>query len=395
MSQTYDEAEIRPVTDILSTAVRVPRLDERGRLALARYHRAVADRSWSETARELNEDLQYEIELQRGGEETEALREAVESRRPPAAAVEPEAPETARRRAIGRFAAGCSGHVTRPPYTTGDPLSEEVGTDAIVVRDEVAPTVMGRMLPSVDDLKTFSQLSVPSEGALSLAVGLGRLPVVGGGFSLHPPAEEYPQTWPLPGGTLEVTTAKAMLGYAFACLPGAPLDETMVVDVTVDIRVGDRAKPFYLVRPARPPDAPIVQAFGVGHLLVATSDNTQAAAEVRFLEHREGALQVFGTPIVRRELAVSRRLTLQPGTNWIYVSLEVRLEVHRWWILAPPPERERRGFAGIDLRSPEQRTYPIHQVLDRAGPVMVPRISLTLCPERFRLEDEGFRVPPT
>jgi hypothetical protein len=97
---------------------------------------------------------------------------------------------------------GCSSHVASPPFETGDPLDEVYGVDPTIVHDpvfvpaSVRGTVGGLAEPGAR--KTFSRLAVPAEGAVSLAVGLGKLPSEPQGFALYPPQAEYPQGFPGP-----------------------------------------------------------------------------------------------------------------------------------------------------------------------------------------------------
>jgi hypothetical protein len=356
-----------------------PEFDDSERVALGRFHRALADRQWSQTLRARNEELGHDMLLQLSGDDDEVLRRDVNLRRPPPRAVEEALPGTAHDATIGRLAAGCFGHVTPPPYTTGDPLVEEVGPNASVVPGQTKPAAPAGGL-AANGVATFSQLALPTEGALSLGVALGKAPFLAG-FTLYPPAHEYPQTFPVPGGLLEVTSARGNLGHYFACLPGAPLNAAMVADVTVDVTVGVEPRPFYLVRaPASGP--PILQAFGVINVVVSGSGGETAQHEALFLEHREGASGPLGTPVVSRELAVSRRLNLRRGTTWVYVGVEARVEVQRFFILPPPPAGKREGFVSIDLRSRAPATNPVDHLLDRGGPLKVPRIAITLCPQQ-------------
>lgn len=256
---------------------------------------------------------------------------------------------------------------------------EQVGSDAIFVPNQFTATALpSGLLPAAEELKTFSRLAIPSEGELSLGVGLGSFETITGRV-VHLPSESHPQSFPIMGGLLEVTRAQASLGYHFA-VPGAPLRRQTDIEVTVDFAVGNPARPFYVVIPPRL-GPPIVQAFGVANVTLLSSSGGEAAARTRFLEHREGASGIVGTPVQLREFNISQKLALEAETNWMYIGIEVLLEVQRWFILPPPPAEERPGLAVIDLRSPAHDTHDIHFVLGASGPVRVLRIGTTLCPE--------------
>jgi hypothetical protein len=241
------------------------------------------------------------------------------------------------------------------------------------------------------DMKTFSQLALPTEGAVSIAVCLGKLEAGPLGTTIHPPSFEYPPTWPL-FGPMEATYARASLGYYLASLPGGPLTTATTMTVAIDVVVAGTQSPFYVVVPPRQPGGPIVTAFGVAHLSVVSSSGDLnrceyesakevGECEVLFLEHREGYNGLFGAPIAMRQFTISQQLTLSPGTSWVFVGVELRLEVDRLFRLeATPPPAERDGFACIDLRSPKNNGPHIHYLLEPHGPVRVPSIKMRWCP---------------
>ncbi|MGH2534208.1 MAG: hypothetical protein ACRDJW_18220 [Thermomicrobiales bacterium] len=375
-------ADAGAVAKILSSkGAAASRFSDSERGAIAAHHRALADRRWTESLHARSEALHHHALLHAvQDQEVGSLRNAVTWGPVSSQIVEQARPRNARTSGIGQSPIGCDAHRTSPPYALGDPLQEDVGVGATVLvsDDPVAPVFAG-VVPDLNNLKTFSQLALPNDGKLSLGVGLGKVRVGANVYTLHPPAMEFPQTFPIRGGLLEVTNAKASLGYHLAVLPGAPLQVEKLLKVAVDIIVGEQSRPFYLVNPpAMGP--PILQAFGVAHLVVSSSDGGVAEDDVVFLEHREGAFQIFGTPTVMREFSIAQTLTLLPGTRWVYVGIEVRLEVHRWFILPPPPDVEdREGFVMIDLRSPAHNTQPIHHLLAPGGSVNVPHIGMTIC----------------
>jgi hypothetical protein len=216
---------------------------------------------------------------------------------------------------------------------------------------------------------------------LSLAVALGKLQITGTTSTLHPPSNEYPQTFPVAGGTLEVTAADATIGYLLlVSIPGHSVPGNRRVELTVDLSVGTSIKPFYLVvPPVQGP--PILQAFGVADVMLRGSSNETAIADRAFLEHREGATGLFGTPIVRQQLTLKSSLALEARTWWVYVGVLAHLEAQRWFTLPPPPPIDRSGFVGIDLRVPQHGTHSVHDLLEPNGPVTVRRIELNVCTE--------------
>lgn len=381
MSDRYEEPDAaKAAVKILSSKFMLPRFTEAEGAAIAKYQRARADRELDEEIRTFSDDLKRELALARAAQEDELLRRALTLRSP----VTPQGAGHVQARpalhGLGdRLRAGCNAHVASPPYSTGDPLMEQVGSDAIFVPNQFTATALpSGLLPAAEALKTFSQLAIPGEGELSLGVGLGSFETITGRV-VHLPSESHPQSFPVMGGLLEVTRAQASLGYHFA-VPGAPLRRQTDIEVTVDFAVGDPARPFYVVIPPRL-GPPIVQAFGVANVTLLSSSGGEAAARTRFLEHREGASGIFGTPVQLREFSISQKLALETETSWMYIGIEVLLEVQRWFIPPPPPAEERPGLAVIDLRSPAHDTHDIHFVLGAGGPVRVLRIETTLCPE--------------
>ena len=143
--------------------------------------------------------------------------------------------------------------------------------------------------------------------------------------------------------------------------------------------IGQPDKPFYLVIPP-PTREPILQAFGNAHLLITAPDGREVRTETQFLEHRENGQGPLIPPTVLREFTLSQSLRLAAGTSWVHVGLEVFLTVQRYYILPRQPNvADRRGFVGIDLRDPNSQTHAVHSLLRPGGPVVVPRIAMTLC----------------
>jgi len=373
----------RAIENIFSSKIGpTPRFDESEAAAIAEYQRALTERQWAESIRTLNDDLKHELQLLLAAQDDESLRRTLDLRRPvPPQIVEQSKPQKAHLGALeGLPLPGCGAHLTSPPYTTGDPLVEEVGSNATVNDSGLS------LAPGFNVLKTFSQLALPEEGALSLGVGLGKFRIANTVLhTVHPASIEIPFPIGTQPGLLEANRASASIGYFLASIPGTPIGKNTEMNLTVDVTLGDPLKPFYLVI------APVpflwVQAFGVAHLIVISSHVggsgvTATASQVRFLEHREAAGGPIFPPIVSREFSMSQKLTLKPGAGWVYVGIEIRLEVQRWFIVTIPPTEDRQGFAIIDLRSSEHNTQNIHYILGPRGPVRVPQISMTFCREQ-------------
>jgi hypothetical protein len=112
------------------------------------------------------------------------------------------------------------------------------------------------------------------------------------------------------------------------------------MDVTVDLSIGDGTAPFHLMVPT---GAPILQAFGVAHLMLMDSTGTIVKIDGTVLEHRETASGDLGVVTVERQLSLRSSLALRPGSWWVYVGIAIRLVAHRWFVLTP---RDRRPGTG-------------------------------------------------
>ncbi len=369
MSRAYKKSRsAKAVVELLSTkAASEPHFNESEQAAIARYLKATADPGWAAKLRTLDSDLRRELALTAQPTTASTLRD------------------------------WCDDRVISPPYTFGHPLVEEAGNDAKIFPPESkegdGPSSKTQRFVPVG-LKTYAQLAVPNEGILSLGVGLGKARA-GSWRTVHPPSKEIPQSFPVPGGVLEVTQARASLGYLATDIPPPPIQGNIALNVTVHVTVGDPPRPFYLfIPPVRGADQTpfpfLLQAFGSASLVVLTSGQAAHGEPTLFLERQETITGPIGSQLELRDLSLSQSLLLERNTRWVFVAVEVRLAVQRWFVLPPPPLSERAGFVMIDLRSPEHSRQVIHSVLGAGGPVRIPQISMTFCPiEIFPpLEDE-------
>lgn len=250
----------------------------------------------------------------------------------------------------------CDGHLTSPPYTSGDPMTEEFGADVIP-------------LSGPGDLKTFSELALPAEGALSVGVSNGNF------FesTIHPSAEDFVLG--------DANSARASIGYYLACVPGAPLQRATRMNVTIDVAVGEPSRSFFLLMVGDPlsPGMGIVGVRGVIYLTLSGSESSGPQTHTRrFLNSAQNFVgPIDGSMEPLRNFTVSESLHLGPGATWIYVNVEVRLRAFRFVF---GPVEERKGFSMIDLRSPDHDTHRVNFILEPGGPVRIPKISMTFCP---------------
>jgi len=268
----------------------------------------------------------------------------------------------------------CRARASSPPYPIGDPLMVELGDDAIVKGN----------LP--DAMKTFVQVSNPTEGELSLAVGLGRVDYSETTSTIHSPRFEEQGFF----GPVETTYAEGGLGTVFK-VPNAPLREGYQLRVVADVTIGyEMPRPYYLL-------VPMLPGRGVGglhagvysHLLVMGSEGDVADVPGTFLQHDWVGLYNSISVPPRHFLRFDQAMPLSAGTTWVYVGLVMRAWAQRWWIGEEPPLVERTGFIGIDLRHPAGiiNLPAAHQLLDASGPVTLQSLRLTFCPP-----DPGFHL---
>jgi hypothetical protein len=278
----------------------------------------------------------------------------------------------------------CNSLVAAPPYSIGGPLQEEFGIEATtVIEDPEAQPVSGSSaLPPdalVGPMRTFSQLAIPGEGAVSVAAALGKVRVNPFALSVHTPTIEYP--WVFHSVVAE-TEALGNLGYAVPVvpMPNAPFSHRTRIDVDVDLTIGTEQQPFHLIVP----HSTLQRAFGFVHVNVMLSGGESGTAAGVFLEHFTSGKETFGTPTVRWQLRPRASLVLPPGTGSqsMYVGVEAAVVCQQFFFgSAPPPAEDRQGFVGIDLRAPQHGTHAVHTLLGAGGPITVRRIAMRFCPE--------------
>jgi len=384
MSQQDQYSGVTPksVIDLFSAKVHhAPDFNETEMDTIANYVKEISDRERGHDS--LSDDLRYELELFTAAQSDESFRKILDMRRPlPQTITRQDSVESAVPPPVSHL---CNSHITSPAYSFGYPLAEEVGSSVTFLRHpvEAAPSVLAisGLLPSVQDLRTYSQLALPNEGELSLGLGLGKSPAIGGTL-IHPASWEATGHPLSPTGFAEVTQARASIGHFFACIPGAPLKQSTEMQVSVDVTVGQVWRPFLLTIPLTIPGSGILYASGTANLVLLDSTGQEAQQRLKFLEYAWFDGGVASPARGLREFSITRGLTLRPGTVWVYIGIEIFLEVSRLFFPPPPPANERTGFVMIDLRSPNHATKAIHPVFGAGGPVRVPRIRLIFCPEQ-------------
>jgi hypothetical protein len=340
---------------------------------LARYQQHLADQQRSDENRQAQEILAHEASVSMVVEDEALLASLAARRFAERSATVPSTFEDATN-------VNCSSIVASPPFPIGWPRTQETGVAPIIVETGASPNLAFLALPGATIMKTFTQLAVPDTGRISLGVALGKLQLSATTQTVHPATEVGPG--PL-AQVVEMTNARAGIGYVTAA-PGAPLPVHTPLRVTAELTIGSGPRPFHLlVRPdPEPPRAGGVTANGVVHVVVEGSEGDTSDTAGKFLEHHMlGTVDWLAVPPTRN-LSVAGNLLLRPGTRWVYIGIEVLVEVQRYWLFQEPEERleDRTGFAGIDLRTPALGLPPVHALLQASGPVTLRRLRLSFCP---------------
>ena len=360
-----------------------PRFTKEERTIIAQYQNSLMDALLEEDRSALMRDMEKPLALLRSGASDDALQHALKDIRPGTGLRprEQTSVRTARMVHASKILDLCNGYLTQPPYQSGFPLVEEAGR---VVVGSTGPT----------NLRTFSWLSRPAEGALSVGVSMGDSPE----DTIHPVKEVH--------HGIEESYAYANLEfYVFAQqFPSIADGGTMTVtaDFTVPLRSPDVfavssgevssiwAKPIHRIAVDEVDETCTVAVSAKATLALLGSESSQASVGSDFFLR---ALKGGGKPTPpdgpHHNLSISETLPLAKGTRGVGIIVSAMLYVVRQNF-----EKGQVGYGAIDLRSPVHSKYRVDQCLEAGGPISVPTISLVICPrQELARYGPGYIVP--
>jgi hypothetical protein len=271
---------------------------------------------------------------------------------------------------------GCTSTTVVPPFPVGLPSPQQSGADGFIDDVGVLPAPLA---PSAQgDFPTFTQQAFAQDGQVRLSVALGRLPLAGSLRVIYPAEREVAAAL-----FIETTDAHAELAF-LSGVPSSPTPSDVVLRIVVNVSIGSRGFPYYLLVPPDAGSNAGISTQGSAHVILRSSLGDESDSRMPFLQHHVlGAADWQEVPPAST-LALQGSLTLSTGVTWVYVGITVGAWAQHYWLGLPPPERprDRSGFIGVDLREPPPGLPDdgaVGPILWPGGPVTVTRVQLEFC----------------
>jgi len=288
---------------------------------------------------------------------------------------------------FGGFNHQCKYNLKSSPYCFGEPTNEILGEKVLSINhDEIVIPEKEFLLPLGNQLYTHKIKSIPQDGKLSMALGLGTSSAYKS-TNVHMPIE-ITQGGPGVFNTLmERSTISSSVGEFFSPPCGYSLNKKSTINVQTALEIGDPSKPFFLLAITNPFPQGFLQAFGRVDLILIGPNGIEKVKSKYFLN----ALQFPGSdPTIeqeptKRQLSINNSFELEVGDlPWVYVGISVSLTLTRWWLSialdsnAKENPKNRGGLGLINLLD-EEESNQVHPALANAGAIKISRITMASC----------------